>query len=148
MEVEVCPANPPRQMKVESEIAFRTMPYVRSSQYPNRLLTSIFLFELPNPLLPEMPLRLLLGQRYPQLIGITISCTSSIIALSPTHALTANPVVSHLGWHTNSWYVAKKPKPLQQLASNVLRTRGGFSPAPNALHIPIPTEIRPGDINS
>jgi hypothetical protein len=84
MEVAVCPANPPRQVKVESETAFRTMPYARSSQYPNRLLTSLLLFE---PLLPEMPLRLLLGQRYPQLIGVTVSCTSSISALSPKHSL-------------------------------------------------------------
>src|ERR1700722_12188301 len=88
MEVAVCPANPPRQVKVESETAFRMMPYARSSQNPNRLLTSLFLFELPNPLLPEMPLRLLLGRHYPQLIGITICCTSSISALSPTHLST------------------------------------------------------------
>jgi hypothetical protein len=86
MEVAVCPANPPRQVKVESETAFRTMPYARSSQYPNRLLTSLFLFELPSPLLPEMPLRLLLGRRYLQLIGITISCSSSISALSPSRS--------------------------------------------------------------
>lgn len=64
MEVAVCPANPPRQVKVESETAFRTMLYARSSQYPNRLLTSLFLFELPSPLLPEMPFRLLSGRRY------------------------------------------------------------------------------------
>src|SRR3984885_3448274 len=33
-----------------------------SSQYPHRLLTSLYLFQLPNPLLQELPLWFLLGQ--------------------------------------------------------------------------------------
>jgi hypothetical protein len=39
-----------------------------SSEYLHRLLTSLFLFQLPNPLLQELPLWLLLGQRQSFLI--------------------------------------------------------------------------------
>jgi hypothetical protein len=39
-----------------------------SSQYLHRLLTSLFLFQLPNPLLQELPLWFLLGQRQSFLI--------------------------------------------------------------------------------
>jgi hypothetical protein len=40
-----------------------------SSKYPHRLLTSLFLFQLPNPLLQELPLGFLLGQRQSFLIS-------------------------------------------------------------------------------
>src|SRR2546427_9454840 len=48
--------------------ALRTMLCAWSSQYPHRLLTSLFLFQLPNPLLQELPLWFLLGQRQSFLI--------------------------------------------------------------------------------
>ncbi len=55
--------------------ALRTMLCARSSQYPHRLLTSLFLFQLPNPLLQELPLWFLLGQRQSFLIsGPSLSC--------------------------------------------------------------------------
>ena len=53
----------------------RTMLCAWSSQYPHRLLTSLFLFQLPNPLLQELPLWFLLGQRQSFLIrGPSLSC--------------------------------------------------------------------------
>src|SRR5882762_9516228 len=46
-----------------------------SSQYPRRLLMSLFLFQLPNPPLQELPLWFLLGQRQSFLIrGPSLSC--------------------------------------------------------------------------
>src|ERR1700723_1376011 len=48
-----------------------------SSQYLHRLLTSLFLFQLPNPLLQELPLWFLLGQRQSLLIRRpSLSCSA------------------------------------------------------------------------
>jgi hypothetical protein len=43
----------------------------RGRQYPHRLLTSLCLFQLPNPLLQELALWFLLGQGQRLLIGRT-----------------------------------------------------------------------------
>src|ERR1700733_1720605 len=54
---------------------FRTMLCAWSSPYPHRLLKSLFLFQMPNPLLQELPLWFLLGQRQSSLIrGPSLSC--------------------------------------------------------------------------
>jgi lipopolysaccharide export LptBFGC system permease protein LptF len=37
-----------------------------SSQYPHQLLASLFLFQLPDPLLQELPLWFLLGMVLPK----------------------------------------------------------------------------------
>jgi len=78
-----------------------------------------------------------------------LSSDVSICAKSPTHALTANPVIDHFGWHTDSWVRSSKyAQTLQQLVRNVDRARGYVSSVPNTLHIPISTQVRPGDSDS
>lgn len=74
----------------------------------------------------------------------------SLDANSPTHALSANRVLGHLGWHTDSSVGGSKYaiRLLQQLVRNEDRTRGHVSPAQYTLHIHITAKIRPGDVDS
>jgi hypothetical protein len=94
-----------------------------SSQYPHRLQTSLFLFQLANPLLQELPPWSLLGQRQSSLVrGARLSCPGFLIFLPKARSCTCFLENQMVG-KANLLLQGNEFKEQRALASNGYETR-------------------------